>query len=336
MTKIAGCSLLSLTAIVLSSASLGAMKGATKRTAKEAGGPAVLWENPTDISTRDMINGAGGAAHQPKGPFRFVKEDRAGSNPKYVVTDVDGVKWKIKLGEEAHPETVASRIVWAAGYFTDEDYFVPDLKVDGVPSNLKRGENKVEPDGLMHNARLERYQKGEEKDGIWQWKDNPFTGTREFNGLRVLMAVINNWDLKDVNNAIVQADGRRIYMISDLGATFGTTGHEYSRAASKGNLENYTDSKFITKTTPPTVSFAVPGRPQLLTAVDISGFKGRVDMEWIGKDIPIEDARWMGSILAKLSPQQIQSAFGAAGYSPKQVVGFSAVLEGRIAELNRL
>jgi len=32
-------------------------------------------------------------------------------------------------------------------------------------SNLRRGENQVEPDGLMHNARLKRYIKGEEKNG---------------------------------------------------------------------------------------------------------------------------------------------------------------------------
>lgn len=313
-----------------------AAPAAPKKIAKETAGAPILWQDPADISTRDMINGPGGAAHQPQGPFRWVKEDTAGTNPKYVVTDVDGVKWKIKLGEEAHPETVASRLVWAAGYFADDEYFLPDLKVDGVPVDaLKRGK-RVEPDGLMHDARLKRYNKGEEKNGTWKWKDNPFTGTRELNGLRVMMALINNWDLKDENNAVVEKDGQRIYMISDLGATFGTTRYEINRAAAKGNLENYTDSKFITGITPPTVSFAVPARPELLAAVAVNNFKRRVGLEWIGKDIPIADARWIGGIMAKLSPEQIQAAFGAAGYSPKQVVGFSRVLEERIAELNKL
>ena len=59
-------------------------------------------------------------------------------------------------------------------------------------------------------------------------------------------------------------------------------------------------------------------------------------MEWIGKQIPIDDARWIGSILAKLTPQQIESAFVTAGYSPQQVAGFSQVVEQRIADLNRL
>lgn len=311
--------------------------GEPKRATKpDAHVPAVLWEDPGIIASRDLLYGPGGPKHQPHGPFKFVKEDLAGSNPKFVVTDADGVKWKIKLGEEAHPETAASRLVWAAGYFADEEYFLPDLKVENVPFNLHRGENLVEPDGLMHNARLKRDPKSKEKDGAWEWKENPFTGTREFNGLRVMMALINNWDLKDVNNAVYESEGRRIYLVSDLGASFGTTGRSVTRAASKGNLDAYTESKFILKITPAAVDFGTPSRPALIHAIEIPQFKSRVDMEWIGKQIPIADARWIGSVLARLTPEQIQSAFGAAGYSPAQVVGFSTVVEARITELNKL
>jgi len=296
----------------------------------------VLWQDPVDITTRDLVMGAGGAEHQPKGPFKFVKEDTKGTNPKYVIEGGDGVKWKLKLGEEAHPETAASRIVWAVGYYADTEYFIPDIKVDNVPSNMKRGEKLIEPDGLMHNARLKRYNKGEDKDGTWSWKANPFTGTKEFNGLRVMMALINNWDLKDENNATFDADGKKVYYVSDLGASFGTTGRSVTRAESKGNLDNFTNSKFIVSTNEAVVNFGVPSRPALIHVIEAPEFKQRVDMEWIGKDIPLADARWIGAILAKLSMEQIQSAFGAAGYSPKEVVGFSAVIEERIAELNKL
>ena len=53
----------------------------------------------------------------------------------------------------------------------------------------------------MHNVRLKRTE-DEKKIGTWRWRNNPFAGTRELDGLRVMMAVINNWDLKDKNNAI--------------------------------------------------------------------------------------------------------------------------------------
>src|ERR1700676_2518444 len=50
--------------------------------------PAVLWREPEDIASRDLFHGPGGEGHQPRGTvFAFVKEDLAGSNPKFVVRD---------------------------------------------------------------------------------------------------------------------------------------------------------------------------------------------------------------------------------------------------------
>src|SRR5579864_6920801 len=161
---------------------------------------AVLWRDPTNIVSRNLFYGPGGANHQPRGPFTFIKEDLDGTNPKFVVRGGDGVKWKVKLGEEARPETVATRLVWAVGYFTDEDYFLPDLQVANMPPRLHRSQKLVGPGGTVHNVRLKRYLKGEEKLGNWQWRQDRFTNTRELNGLRVAMAVLNNWDLKDENN----------------------------------------------------------------------------------------------------------------------------------------
>ena len=90
--------------------------------------PAVLWREPEDIANRDLFYGPGGEGHQPRGAvFAFVKEDLAGSNPKFVVRDDTRTKWRVKLGPEARPETVASRLVWAVGYAADEDYFLPEV-----------------------------------------------------------------------------------------------------------------------------------------------------------------------------------------------------------------
>jgi hypothetical protein len=317
---------------------LGALVvAAPKKASKSAGnGAAVLWQEPVDIASRDMVYGPGGRDHQPRGPFKFVKEDMNGTAPKMVITDADGTKWKVKLGLETHSETAANRLIWAAGYFADEDYFLPDLQVENIPSTLHRGDKFIEPNGIVHNARLKRYLKGEEKAGNWQWKENPFTGTREFNGLRVMMALVNNWDLKDVNNTVYTYEGKRIYMVTDLGASFGTTGFAFTRAESKSNLENYVDSKFIVSVTPSGVDFAVPSRPAMVHVIQTGDYANRLKMEWIGKQIPLEDERWIGSILAKLSAQQIQDTFGGAGYSPREVVGFAQVVQQRIADLNKL
>jgi hypothetical protein len=312
------------------------LAGAPEKEDKAQSVPAVLWREPVDLTSRNLLYGSGGEKDQPHGPFVFVKEDLNGTNPKLVIEDAGGVKWKLKFGEEARPETAAARIVWAAGYFADEDYFLPDLVIKNMPSKLHRGEQFVEPDGLSHNARLKRYVEGEDKSGSWKWKENPFFGTREFNGLRVMMALINNWDLKDANNAIYSYGGNRIYLVSDLGAAFGSTGRAVTRAEGKGNLEAYASSKFIGKIAPPLISFLVPSRPALIHILEASEYASRVNLEWIGRDIPIDDARWIGRILAKLSPEQIHKAFGAAAFSPQEIAGFSDVLQNRIAELNKL
>ncbi len=305
--------------------------------------PAVLWRNPAGISSRSLYYGPGGQEDQPQGTFTFIEEDLKGSNPKFVVRDDSGVKWKVKLGTEARPETAASRLVWSIGYFANEDYFLTELQVHGMPAHLHRGQNLVQPGGIVHAVRLKRYLKGEEKMGTWRWREDPFTGTRELNGLRVLMAVINNWDLKDSNNAAYMEDSRRfadhpqmVYLISDLGSSFGTAGAAWPHAKAKGNLDSYTRSKFIRKVTPEYVSFQEPARPSFLFLVNLPEYFRRCEMEWIGRRIPRADARWVGQLLAQLSPNQIRNAFRASGFSPEEVEGFTQVMERRITALKEL
>ena len=67
-----------------------------------------------------------------------------------------------KTGPEARPETVASRFVWAVGYFANEDYFVPTLHVEAM-QHLSRGENLVLPNNNVANVRLKRHLKDEKK-----------------------------------------------------------------------------------------------------------------------------------------------------------------------------
>ena len=222
----------------------------------------ILWTDRGDVRNLDLIGGAGGKEHQPAGKFTFVEEDMGGTAPKFIVRDEQGVKWKAKLGEEVKSETAATRLVWAAGYFTDEDYYLPELRVENM-SKLKRGSQFVSEDGTVHGVRLERYLKGEKKKGNWSWFKNPFTGTKELNGLRIMMALINNWDLKEVNNAIYQVKGESPrYVVSDLGATFGDTGSPLTR--SKSNPEDYSKSEFIQKVTPDHVDFFLSSRPFFL------------------------------------------------------------------------
>ena len=299
-----------------------------------------LWAQPPSIASRDLFYGPGGEAHEPHSTFIFAGEDLNGTNPKFDVRDETGTKWRVKLGAEARPEVAASHLLWSVGYFANEDYFVADLRVEGMKP-LKRGQKLVAPDGELRNVRLKRFLKDEKKVGNWRWRSNPLFGTREFNGLRVMMALINSWDLKDQNNSVYEEKGNSDspelhYLISDLGATFGTTGLSYPDPSSKGNLPAYASSKFIKKVTGQYVDFHVPTRPNLFHLVNPKEFIERVRLEWIGRHIPIGDVRWTAQLLSQLSREQIRQAFQAAGYLPEEVDGFTDVVEKRIAELNRL
>jgi hypothetical protein len=337
---------LTLTIIVLGVPVVGAgkkrEKAATGAGEITANASPMLWREPTDIASRNLLYGPGGKEHAPPSTFTFESEDMNGSNPKLVIRDDSGVKWKLKLGAEAHPEPVAANLVWAVGYSANEDYFLQEVQIKNLPAHLRRGQELVGPNGTLHDVRLKRYVKGEKKTGIWEWRHNPFTGTREFNGLRVMMAVINNWDLKDANNAtyrVKRGDGdaqELIYMVSDLGASFGTTNLQRSHEKAKGNLDSYAKSKFIRKVDGEFVDFDDPHRPSSIVVFNPHEFVSRVNLEWIGKHIPVADAKWLGELLAKLSPEQIRDAFRAGGYSPDEVEGFAAVLESRIQDLKRL
>jgi hypothetical protein len=312
---------------------------------------ATLWHDPTDLESRDLYYGPGGKQDAPGGTvFTYEKEVLKGTSPKFDVRDPDGVRWRVKLGEEAQPETVAARLLWAVGYSTSEDYFLPEIQVRGMQPVSKQRRKKVqgllESDGTMHNVRIKRQDL--KKVGVWQWKRNPFIGTREWNGLRVMMALMNNWDLKDENNAIYVAtddhtpqgqhagNPQLLYVVSDLGASFGTTGRVRDPALAKGNLDSYRRSRFIRGIHPQYVDFCVPARESWVLAVNPKEFTSRLRLRWIGRHIPRADVRWIGQLLARLSPGQIQDAFRAAGYSREQADAFSEVLQQRIAELNDL
>lgn len=301
---------------------------------------AILWSDPIDIGSRDLFYGPGGKADAPHSTYTFIREDLKGTNPKFVVRDENGAEWKVKLGPEAKPETVASRLLWAVGYFTNEDYFLADFRVANMQL-LKRGQKLIAPDGSMHNVRLKRCLKHERKIGDWNWRHNPFNATREFNGLRVMMALLNNWDLKNANNSIYEERDNGDhpvlhYVVTDLGASFGSTGLSFPDSRSKGDLSVYSKSKFIKTVHGQYVDFNVPTRPNLFHLVNPKEFIMRMRLRWIGNDIPRADARWMGERLSQLSKDQIRQAFRAADYSPQQVEEFTNVLEKRIKELSQL
>ena len=284
-------------------------------------GTPVFWQEPTDIASRNLLHGPGGDEMKPDLKQIIWEETQPeGYSVKWRVRDASGKKWVVKIGNEAQPETVAARLVWAAGYPTEINYLYPCVKVVNAPKPRK-DVKKCEGDGYANvrfEARPENYKRLEE----WSWDKNPFTGTKEFAGFVVMMGLLNNWDLKDSNNKILYVPGEGgagelRYIVSDLGATFGKTGNFITH--SRNEPEKYVKTEFVEKVEGEHVRFKYNGK------------KGS-----LFDNITVEQARWIGDVLGRLSEEQIKDAFRAANYTPQEVEALAQEVMGRINALRRL
>ena len=288
--------MLVLLALLVSLTSIDTSLAKSKKKKEVPTGTPILWQRPTDISSRDLFLGPGGAAMRPDlRRITFIKEEKGGYSKKYEVRDGSGRRWVAKIGKEAQSETSAIRLLWGVGYMTEVNYLVPRVTIPGK--------------GTFTNVRFEARPEDWKRVGEWKWKKNPFSGTTEFQGLKIMMALINNWDLKDSNNEIIQLRGDNgnelRYIISDLGATFGhasTTPIFWRLTRSRNNPVKFAKSNFFEK---------VKGDRVVLHF----GGKNRGIM----KDINVQDAQWMATWLAQLSDRQLRDAFRAANYRPDQI-----------------
>src|SRR5262245_11737942 len=165
----------------------------------------VLWAEPGDPSTFDFQYGAGGIKRQPQPPFRFVSEDLSGTSPKVNVKDGRGVSWNVKWGDEAHASIFCTRLISACGYYAEPEYFLPHGRIEGA-HGLTRAGSRISRNGSFENARFQlRTDSPKFMDGRnWEWDKNPFLGTRELQGLKILMLLVSNWDTKKSNLAIFE------------------------------------------------------------------------------------------------------------------------------------
>lgn len=311
----------------------------------EPDGVPVLWRNPANISRRDLRYGPGSARLAPAAPFTFIEEDKSGESPKFDVRDARGTVWRVKLGPEAQSETVSTRLVWSVGYFAEEAYYFDRVQVKELP-RLSRGREYVGRDTRMvYGARFEPRREGVERGSDWDWSDNPFKGTRELSGLKVLMILLNNFDARAANNRIFYARnsaGSREarYTVSDLGATLGKADGLGGRRT-KNNLKDFLSTRFVTGTEDDgrTVEFDYDTRPTKLGVFSIfypPYYRGEVKKEKAMRGIPTEHARWIGSLLSQLSDEQLRDAFRAANYNRATMNGYVRALRERINQLARL
>jgi hypothetical protein len=318
--------------LVLAAAPSGRAAGSTiERSSRQAGTP-VLWTDPGAVESLDLAGGPGGRAGAPAPPFTFEKEDVSGSNPKIRVRDANGRVWNVKWGREVHADVFASRIVWATGYGVDPSYYVVSGRVEGA-GRLDRARRYVDSSGRFRSARFELRDESGRRLGdeqSWSWSDNPFAGTRELNGLKILVMLLSNWDNKDArdyrqngsNTSIwVTENGTARYVVSDWGGTMGRWGRPNDRWTT-WDCRGYAAQ---------TREFVRGGRDGALRW----GFVGQRTAE-VTNGITAEDVRWLLRSLGRLSDAQIRAALDASGATPDERECFARAVRERIQALEDL
>jgi hypothetical protein len=257
---------------------------------------AEFWVDP-GAKPRELIYGAGGAQFAPvkDAKYKLEGKDDLGFSVSYDVVDPDGREWSAKIGPEAQTEVVVSRLLWALGYHQPPLHYLPSWNLVQEGGDVKReSEARFRP-------KLDQLERSKE---YWEWADNPFVGSRPFNGLLVVLLILNSTDLKDDNNSIYDVKGevpgavpgvRRWFLVRDLGAALGETGKLFPR---RNWIEGFEREGFITGVNDGRIEFAYRGRHQELLEM-----------------ITPADLQWAASRLQKITDRQWHEAFQTGNYS---------------------
>jgi hypothetical protein len=264
-----------------------------------------LWEEPSDIDARDLFFGPWGSDHapDPHASFTFKSPKKHGTSPGMVVTDARGREWHVKQGREGQPEVVVSRILSAVGYHQPPVYYVPSFSVvtaHGL-STERGGRFRLTMSHLRHA-------------GSWKWEECPFIGTPPYQGLLVILVMLNSADLKNANNAfylVDAADGaRRWFVVRDLGTSLGDTA----------------------RYDPVPNDLTLFGRHRFITG--IAGGYVRFDYHAVHREVLSRitpgEVRWASRLLQRLTLDQWFAAFRAAGYPDSKAAPFIERIRQRI------
>jgi hypothetical protein len=269
-----------------------------------------LWVDPGP-EPRDLFWGVGGTRYAPPraAVYDLLDRDDTGFSVSYDVRGPGGIEWSAKIGPEAQTEVVVSRILWGLGYHQPPIYYLPSWTLDGEGGKTRReSEARFRPK-LTHLERLDEY---------WRWADNPFSGTREFKGLLVVLLMLNSTDLKDDNNSIYVLpepwDGAaRWYVVRDVGASLGETGKLFPR---RNWLEGFEQAGFITGVDEDgRIRFDYRGRHQELLSM-----------------ITPADVQWAAQRMQRLSDRQWHDAFRAGNYAEPIAERYIRKIKQKIAQ----
>jgi hypothetical protein len=293
---------------------------AAQSTARPASAPlSAWWELPANLPGLDLFNGPWSPSHapDPDAVYTYVRSKQGGTNPGVVVQDPLGRVWHVKQsphteqGSEGPVEVTLSRVLSAIGYHQPPVYYLPTFLLRDSSGTHRKPGGRFRLDEPTMQSR-----------GEWSWQQNPFVGTRPYQGLLVVLLTFNSADLKNSNNTVyeVRDSANRVglwYVVRDLGSALGESRH---LTPTRNDPDLFEREKFITGVEGGFVTFSYHGKHK----------------ELLRDRITPADAGWASALLSRLSDRQWNDAFRAGGYTPAVAGRFIRKLHANIARAQQV
>jgi hypothetical protein len=276
---------------------------------------ASMWKAPDDIAKQDLFHGPWGAEHapDPKDVYDLVELKHSGVNLGMTVKDSKGREWSVKqpypgnLDSEAPVEVAISRLLSGIGYHQPPVYYLPAF-------TLKDDFGRRVEVGGRFRPKLDELK----EVGSWDWADNPFVGTKAYQGLIVALMMFNSTDLKNSNNSLYEHRKgdfvEQWYVARDVGSALGDTNRIAPR---KNHVESFEQM------------------PYMLGLSD-RGFVEFAYRGWylnlVRDRITRQDVAWVSNLLGQLTDRQMHDAFRAAGYEERVAARFIGRLREKIQQ----
>jgi hypothetical protein len=268
----------------------------------------------------------------PKFECKITRVESANGQVQTLTDQMDEEPVKVKFGaddNEVYAEVVATRLMWALGYYADS-WFPVRVECHNCPENPVSGSGDrqtrtFDPATIVRKFRGHKmYEVGKEEEG-WSWKELDSANGRptyERDGLKLLAAFMKHSDNKPPQQRLacdkVHVDQTKqpftttcdnsVMLVQDVGATFGSGGWFTSNSGAKINLHNWSSTKLWNKV-------GTDGAPQQCQAVlrkSLTAHDGLSDPM-----ISEEGRRFDAGLLCQLSDQQIQQLFQASRVAQK-------------------
>jgi hypothetical protein len=234
---------------------------------------------------------------------------------------------KVKFGatdNEVFAEIVATRLMWATGYYADAWYPV-QVECHGCPKNLISGSGATAT-RTYAVANIVRKLPGNTMTQIgrddqgWSWKELDTANGRpvyERDGLKLLAVFMQHSDNKPPQQRLtcnkVDVDGETqpptttcnhsIMLVQDVGASFGSGGWFTSNTSAKMNIENWSGKKFWRRAG----TDAAPHACQASLRKSLTAKDGLSNPQ-----ISEDGRRFDAGLMCQLSDPQIEALFRAA------------------------